>query len=172
MQDGDIRAFEEVRSRYQQKLELCGEKYLLSRDLAQDVAQEVFMRLLNEPPATLANNSLGPWLLRVARNLAIDRRRRGNLEIPSSDSAGLEKAPSALDCDPFTELAASNDARLLRQLIESLPAALREVVELHIDQNLSFKEIAESTGTPIGTILWRMHRALEELRMLWRRAGG
>ena len=67
-----------------------------------------------------------------------------------------------------TELSASNDALVLHQLVSQLPEELRTVVEFRLNQDLPFREIAERCGVPLGTALWRMHRAIEVLREQWK----
>ena len=57
---------------------------------------------------------------------------------------------------------------VVRDLVNRLPDELREVVELRIDGGVSFKDIASILDIPQGTALWRMHRAVEILRMQWR----
>ncbi|MDD4098706.1 MAG: sigma factor-like helix-turn-helix DNA-binding protein, partial [Lentisphaeria bacterium] len=72
------------------------------------------------------------------------------------------------DHTPLKTLTASNDAAVVRDLVNRLPDELREVVELRIDGGVSFKDIAIILDIPQGTALWRMHRAVEILRMQWR----
>ncbi len=165
MREGDSRAFDEIFGRYRQQLVSYAAKYLQLPDWAQDVAQEVFLKLLATPPETLKDGKLGPWLFRVTRNLAIDRGRRQQREVAAVSEFHLEILE---DRTPFTASAATNDAEELNQLVTRLAPEYRQVIELHIGQNLSFKEIAEQTQTPLGTVLWRMHRALGELRKLVR----
>lgn len=62
---------------------------------------------------------------------------------------------------------ASSDGERLRKLRDELPEDLRVVIEDRIDHNLSFQQIADKEGIPLGTALWRVYHALELLRRRW-----
>ena len=166
MRDGDTGAFEELFVRYETRLVAYATRYLSSVDLAKDVCQEVFLKLINKPPRVLICDSIGPWLFRVTRNLAIDKRRRRKFEIHNEDT-DLPEARD--DGDPLTSLRDKDDMAVVRDLVQELPKDLRDVVELRIDGSVSFKDIAVILDIPQGTALWRMHRAVELLRQNWRR---
>lgn len=165
MCDGDTTAFEEIFRRYETRIVAYAARYINSTDLAKDVCQEVFLKLIAKPPSTLIYDNLSPWLFRVTRNLAIDKRRRRKFEITGEDVGMMEARE---DHTPLKTLTASNDAAVVRDLVNRLPDELREVVELRIDGGVSFKDIAIILDIPQGTALWRMHRAVEILRMQWR----
>jgi len=166
MREGDTAAFEELFVRYETRLVAYATRYLGSVDLAKDVCQEVFVKLINKPPRVLICDSIGPWLFRVTRNLAIDKRRRRKFEIHEEDT----DVPEARDeGDPLSSLRDRNDVEVIRHLVQGLPKELRDVVELRIDGDVPFKDIARILSIPQGTALWRMHRAVEVLRQMWRR---
>ena len=171
MCEGDIQAFESIYARYADRLTSCAAPYLRSRDLARDVAQETFMKLLNNPPTTLTGDGLGPWLFSVAKHLAIDRARHLQYEIPTEpEPSGISGEPE--NSDPASMMAATSTAEQIRFEVEQLPDELRRVIHLRFDQNLSFQEIANQEKLPLGTVLWRGHRALELLRgKLWKVRG-
>ncbi len=166
MRAGQTGAFEELFVRYEARLVAYATRYIGSVDLAKDVCQEIFLKLIQRPPRILICDSLAPWLFRVTRNLAIDKRRRRKFEIQGEDAETPE--PKA-EGDPLQYLTRKNDAQVVRELVESLPKELREVVELRIDGRVSFKNISAILSIPQGTALWRMHRAVELLRQKWRR---
>lgn len=166
MREGHTVAFEELFLRYETRLVAYATRYLGSVDLAKDVCQEVFLKLIHKPPRVLICDSIGPWLFRVTRNLAIDKRRRRKFEINEQDT----DLPEARDeGDPLSSLRDRNDVEVVRRLVSELPKDLRDVVELRIDGDVPFKDIAVVLGIPQGTALWRMHRAVEVLRQMWRR---
>ncbi len=166
MREGDMAAFEELFVRYETRLVAYATRYLGSVDLAKDVCQEVFVKLIQKPPRVLICDSIGPWLFRVTRNLAIDKRRRRKFEVHEEET----DVPEARDeGDPLSSLRDRNDVEVVRRLVQELPKELREVVELRIDGDVPFKDIARILSIPQGTALWRMHRAVEVLRQLWRR---
>lgn len=168
---GDQAAVQTLVERYQARLVDYAARFLTSPDLAKDIAQEVFLKLLDAPPSHLQNGLLGPWLFRVARNLAIDVMRHGKFEIASGSPTDLPSidanAPASVAGDPLHALMASSDAEQLRRLCNQLPEDLRAVVEDRVDGNLSFQEIAEKEHIPLGTALWRVHHAFEILRRRW-----
>lgn len=166
MVGGNSAAFEEIFTRYETRLVAYAARYVGSPDLARDVCQEVFLKLINHPPKMRMSRSLAPWLFRVTRNLAIDRCRSRKFEISGEETDFPE--PES-DGDPRQVLLAKHDARLVRQLVEKLPPDLRDVVELRIYGDVAFKDIAGTLDIPTGTALWRMHRALEVLREYWRK---
>lgn len=165
MCDGDTTAFEEIFRRYETRIVAYAARYINSIDLAKDICQEVFLKLIAKPPSTLIYDNLSPWLFRVTRNLAIDKRRRRKFEITGEDVGVMEARE---DRTPLKTLTARNDAVVVRDLVNRLPTELREVVELRIDGGVSFKDIALILDIPQGTALWRMHRAVEILRIQWR----
>ncbi|MDO8806190.1 MAG: sigma-70 family RNA polymerase sigma factor [Elusimicrobiota bacterium] len=147
--------------------------YLLSLtgqpDAADDLFQEVFLKLVKNPSAYGEREKLKAWLFTVARNAAMDhfRRQSSRGEVPlEGDGERPGPADRAASPEPGPEEAAVNKA-----LAEKLDAALallsadqREVFYLRHYSGLSFKEIAEMLSVPIGTVLARMSRAAALLR--------
>ncbi len=165
MKSGDSDAFRELFTRYEMRLVAYAEKYLDTVDLAKDVCQEVFLKLISNPPRVLLTDSLAPWLFRVTRNLAIDKQRSRKFEIYDQD-AGVNEMTATHD--PLQSASMESDAKLVAKLVSELPKELREVVNLRIHGEVAFKDIAATLSIPQGTALWRMHRALEILRKRWK----
>ena len=173
--DGDDRAAQRLFDRYQRTLVDAASRYLPSRDLAQDVAQEVFLKLLESPPSRLSGGTLRPWLLRVARNLSLDRVRRGKFEIPVGESGEYASAHQPADgagVDPLSTAMRSSDAERIRHLRSQLPQELQRLLEARFEQGLSFQQIALREGIPLGTALWRLHHAFKRLRQKWSAENG
>lgn len=165
---GDQDAAQTLFDRYREGLVSHAARFLPSRDLAEDVAQEVFLKLLETPPAHLKDGSLGPWLYRVARNLSLDRQRHGKFEIAAGGESDLPSPPVETGpLDPLATLMQHSDAERMRRLREELPPELRRLVEGRIEQGLSFQQLADREGIPLGTALWRVHHALDILRRKW-----
>ena len=121
------------------------------RELAEDLTQEVFLRLWQSPPGPNVRRPRA-WLFRVAHNLALDALRRpATAELPEqlSDSGFSEAADTRLD---------------VAAALQALPAAQREIVTLHLNGGLRFREIAQLLELPLGTALWRYSRAIGALR--------
>ena len=164
MRSGDTAAFEQLFARYETRLVAYAARYTGSLDIAKDVCQEVFLKLITRPPRVLICDRLGPWLFRVTRNLAIDNKRRRKFELPELEN---DRTELAAEGDPLQSVSQKSDAELVRHLVETLPRELRDVVELRIDGGTPFKDIAMILRIPQGTALWRMHRAVEILRQRW-----
>lgn len=103
------------------------------------------------------------WLFRIGHNQSINlirrRQRRDNKWVP------MENLPlDAREDDGFVALDGRERAEALHAAILRLPEPEREVVLLRLEANLAFREIAEQTGSPLGTVLTRMHRAKQRLR--------
>lgn len=164
LRKGDSLAFRELFSRYETRLVAYAEKYMDSVDLARDVVQEVFLRLIHKPPRMLLSDSLAPWLFRVTRNLAIDRCRNRKFEVCDED-AGVHDFTE--ECNPYEHSCEQSEYELLEKLVEELPDGLKDVVYLRMRGDIPFREIASILSIPQGTALWRMHRAVKILREKW-----
>lgn len=135
---------------------------------AEDVLQEAMLRALTYFPSFRGGNPRA-WLLQIVRNTAYDALKldRAAQFVPlagsaeDDDIAGVD-LPSGED-DPETSLIKSRDLRRLQELIGGLPIELRETLVLRELEELSYKEIADVTQVPIGTVmsrLWQARRAL------------
>ena len=126
---------------------------------AEDVMQEVFIRVWENPEAFVSGRgSLAGWLAVVARNRAVDALRRRR----PSDSVNDVVLPTN------TNLASEAERNILmqkvQQVLENLPVDQRRSLELSFFEGLSHSEIAERTGTPLGTVKTRIRTALINLR--------
>jgi RNA polymerase sigma-70 factor (ECF subfamily) len=123
--------------------------------LAEDLTQETFLKLIRRPPLILSQGSLKPWLFKVARNLAIDQlRARQRIEV-------RETLPEADDANRRQAALHSSDTQLL---LQDLPIEMRQIVALRIFADFTFKEIAKQLKIPLGTVLWKMTQATQQMR--------
>ena len=140
------------------------------RDTTEDIFQDTFIKVIK----TLKNGQYNeegkflPWVMRIAHNLVIDHFRKSN-RIPKFESSddfdifqfisdGSVNAEDAMVTDQIV-----ND---LQKLILELPEDQREVLMMRVYREMSFKEIADSTGVSINTALGRMRYAIINLRKL------
>lgn len=169
---GDIKAFDELLARNQQKLF----NYILfvvgDQELANDVFQDTFVKIivkLQEGKYT-DSGKFSFWLTRIAHNVIMDRYRRQKSE--HIIEPNKENDLSQLRTDTLTAGNRENEyvnTQIMddvRHLMDSLPATQREVVYMRYYQDLSFKEIAEITGVSINTSLGRMRYALINMRRM------
>lgn len=167
-------------NRYRQELYAFLARFLGDNTLAQDVFQETFLQVHLSKHTFQQGRAFKPWLFAVAANKARDAMRvRGRHPTVSLDaSPGSEQTDGS---SRFVELMASTEltppmklskveaAQAVQDVIQILPDHLREVLLLAYFQQLSYKEIAEIVGIPLGTVKSRLHTALGRFARLWAR---
>ena len=135
--------------------------YLNDRQQAEDVMQEVFIRMMKKPPKVIIEGKEKAWLLKVALNLCRDLWRTGWMKRVIVGSKKLEMLPAEADkVDDYLEKQA------LLQAVHALPAADREVFLLFYYQGYTTEEIADMLDTPAGTISSRLSRGRVKLKEL------
>ena len=138
--------------------------YLLAdREEAEDVTQEVLVRLWRRGDEVSAGK-IGPWLMRVTRNACIDaaRRRRERGRIPIEQAHGAELFDDAPG--PESKAHASQLGRRVLQALEKLNEPGRSVVILREVQGLSYREIGEALEMPVNNVRVTLHRGRRRLR--------
>jgi RNA polymerase sigma-70 factor, ECF subfamily len=136
------------------------------RDLADDLVQDTWLRVLERGSQYDGHSRFEPWLFAIARNLAIDSLRRPPSISLHSDESGrnrLYDSPST-DESPFEQAARSEDGKRLAVCLGSLDPLYREVLVLRFQEDLSLSEIAEVVQAPVSTVSSRIYRALAALR--------
>ena len=165
---GDIAALEQLYDRYSALVFSVSLRVLADRQLAEDVTQEVFLRLWRRPESyDPARGRLLSWLMSVTRNRAIDERRRLTRRTRTEDQSDEPTADlREMDGRDDPQLAASlaDVRRAVRTAMDSLPPAQRRVIELAYFAGLTQTEIAERTGVPLGTVKTRVRLAMRKLR--------
>jgi RNA polymerase sigma-70 factor (ECF subfamily) len=133
--------------------------------VAEDLLQETFLRVWNRVHAFEAGRgALGPWLLAVARNRAIDHIRSLNARMDrNSCEIDVREHPS-LFVDMEREVLNADHARLIRKAISTLTVQQQKVIELAYYEGLSQSEMAQRMGEPLGTVKTWVRTALKNLR--------
>jgi RNA polymerase sigma-70 factor (ECF subfamily) len=137
---------------------------------AADVVQEAYLRAFRYFD-TYRDGDAKSWVLRIVRRTCyswLERNRPADV-VALETAGGVEDAVAAVPEAGDTEALLLNrsDLRRLDQLLEALPVPLRETIVLRELQELGYREIAEVTGVPIGTVMSRLHRARSALRRAW-----
>lgn len=169
---GDNRAFDELLTRNQQKLY----SYILfavrDPELANDVFQDTFVKViarLQEGKYT-DSGKFAFWLTRIAHNIIMDsyRQQRSEHIVEPTEDNDLSnlRSEDLMDINRENEYVNAQVMKDVRHMMEALPAPQREVVYMRYYQDLSFKEIAEITGVSINTSLGRMRYALINMRRM------
>lgn len=135
-------------------------RYLAHDDaVAEDVVQDAFVRALKA--IDQCRGAPKAWLLAIVRNCFLDWTRTNGIQAPISD------LPEVADPEtPELVLERSKMVATVREVIECLPEPFRSVVVLRELEQLSYRDIAEVTGTPIGTVMSRLARARQMLAVM------
>lgn len=132
------------------------------RDLdAEEIAQDVFLRVHGRLAQFRGGAKFATWLYRVAYSVAINRSKVARMRLPHVDVESLRDLASS--DDPFRNLAAGERDALIAAAVESLPDVYRTVVNLHYWHDAPLEEIAELLGAPVGTVKSYLFRARERL---------
>ena len=170
--EGDNRAFDELLTRNQQKLYNYIMFVVRDPELANDVFQDTFVKVISKLQEGKYTDSgkFSFWLTRIAHNVIMDvyRQQKGEHIVESGEDNDLSRLRSndLMDSNREAEYVNAQIMADVRNLMDTLPATQREVVYMRFYQDLSFKEIAETTGVSINTSLGRMRYALINMRRM------
>ena len=169
---GDNRAFDELLARNQQKLYSYIMFVVRDPELANDVFQDTFVKVITRLQEGKYTDSgkFSFWLTRIAHNIIMDcyrQQKNEHIVEPTADN-DLSKLSSEelMDINRENEYVNTQILSDVRHIMDALPAPQREVVYMRYYQDLSFKEIAAMTGVSINTSLGRMRYALINMRRL------
>ena len=170
--EGDNKAFDELFARTQKKLFTYIMFVVHEHDIADDIFQETFVKVITKLQHGQYTNSgkFQFWLTRIAHNVIMDwyRAQKNEHVIEPNCENDLNGLRGSDILESYRETELVNEQVLLdvKKLMNALPAPQREVVYMRFYQQLSFKEIAELTGVSINTALGRMRYALINLRRM------
>lgn len=154
MQNGDKIAFEEIYEQLKTPIYTIILRITQDNALSEDILQEVFLKLYRSPLKPQIENPRA-YLFQMARNLAIDNVRKQQPRF--ADLESIENL-AYLPTDDFS-LRMDIDHAMKR-----LPLQERQIVSLHINGELKFREIANMMDIPLGTVLWKYQKAIKWLR--------
>jgi RNA polymerase sigma-70 factor, ECF subfamily len=158
---GDPSAFEEIVRLYQRRVYGVALRIVRAHDVADDVTQEAFLRAWRSLDRFELGRPFGPWVCRIAANLAVNHVRspRAREEgLPDGHAETRTSAPG-----PLGALLDAEGATVLEQAMGQLPQEQRAVLVLRVVEELSYAEIAETLGISPGTVMSRLFRARERL---------
>lgn len=161
-----MRAYEDVVSQQQRKVYSYARYLLGDSEEAEDVTQEVFLRLWRNW-SKVQIETVRPWLLRVTRNACFDhlRRRRssGRVLVPDSDPQGIDSS-AAPDAGPEALAQRADFRRHLVRALEQLAEPYRSILILREIQQLRYREISQVLDLPLNTVRVYIHRGRRQLR--------
>ncbi|MBP3834390.1 MAG: sigma-70 family RNA polymerase sigma factor [Prevotella sp.] len=170
--DGNNKAFDLLLSRNQSRLFSYILFVVRDQDVANDIFQETFVKVITKLHEGKYRDTgkFSAWIMRIAHNVIMDwyRDQKAERIVEPTEGNDLSNLSSKDIIDSNIENLFVNDQILrdVRKMMEQLPASQREVVFMRFYQEMSFKEIAETTGVSINTSLGRMRYAILNLRRM------
>jgi RNA polymerase sigma-70 factor (ECF subfamily) len=165
---GDRGALEELFRRYRSLAYRIAYRLLGREADALDAVQEGFIKALTHLHGFQGRSSFKTWLLRVVSNAALDlgrqRSRREAASLDATEANEQELTPLLTWADPAAGLEREELRQLLNQALRTLPEAQRKTFVLHVDGGLNYREVAETLGISIGTVMSRLFYARQKLR--------
>lgn len=163
--EGGRRAFEALVRRYQKPLYFLCFRYVRDHDVAADLTQRSFIRVMEKLQELRDVQIFRAWLFRIGVNLALNHLRDHARFVDNGGDQQLGEEPMA-GPEALAVMEASEDADALRRAIEALPPKQRITLELRVYEELSFRDIAETLDTTEGAAKVNFHYAVRRLKSL------
>lgn len=166
--DGSDGDFAELVRRYQRPI--AGYVYRMVGDYeaALDLTQEIFLKVYGSLGRYRSEYKFSTWIYKIAHNAAIDHLRRCSIRaqpmVKEADGNQYELGLEGESQSPERESERMERRREIESVVHALPAAYRELIILRHSQDLTYEEIVEVTGLPLGTVKNRLFRAREMMR--------
>jgi RNA polymerase sigma-70 factor (ECF subfamily) len=158
---GDQDAFRRLVERYRRLVLHVAFRSMGDMSLAEDVAQEAFIKVFRGLPHYRPEKPFVHWLHRVVANAVTDELRRKRSTIPLDAMVNPPESPEA---DP-EDVAGQHDVQqAVRAAIAALPTRYRDIISLQVFHELTYEEIARRLQLPLGTVMWRLNMAKRLLR--------
>ncbi len=161
-------SFEELVRRYQRPISAYVYRMVGDYDIALDLTQEIFIKIYGSLARYRPEFKFSTWIYKIAHNAAIDHlRRNSGRERSFTSGTETDNYELPLESDGLSpEQQSEREERRveIECVVRSLPTAYRELVVLRHSQDLTYEEIVEVTGLPLGTVKNRLFRAREMMR--------
>ncbi len=170
---GGAEWFEQVVAHYQRRAFLAALGFLGNPEDAREASQEAFVRAYRALARYDTSRPFYPWYYRILRNLCLDRiQRRKRAPIPSEHIERAAQTPSTLlGRSPEASTIGARTQLRVQRCIDRLSVDHREIIYMRHYQDLSYDEMAEALGVPVGTVMSRLYRARAALRRLLEEEG-
>jgi RNA polymerase sigma-70 factor (ECF subfamily) len=174
---GDREAFAALVERYRGELHGFLARFLGSNAAADDVFQETFLQVHLAASTFDRDRAFKPWLFTIAANKARDwhrrqkRRRAASLDAPVGSDADGARMVDLMEADAEAPEAAMESAETrdrVKGVVDGMPALYREVLQLNYFQKMSYQQISEVLGVPLGTVKSRLHAAVATFADAWK----
>jgi len=176
-------AFESLYAQWSEPVYRYLARLLGARPVVDDLFQDTWMKAIEHRGQLRDAERFGPWIFRIARNLAFNQRRRGRRRtqvyaVSSLSVAEGQEPESLIESDGEHEAPTPRDAAIdgqRRQLIEAIMEELtddaREMIHLRYYEQLTLAEVAQVMDVPLGTVCTKVHRSLRTIRRRLERQG-
>ncbi len=170
VQNGDKKAFDILVLKYQHKVAKLISRYIRDSHEVQDVTQEAFIKAYRALPGFRGDSAFYTWLYRIsvntAKNYLISRGRRPpSVDVDVEDAEHFETATALKEfATPERLLFKDEIEKTVFDAIEQLPSDLRTAITLRELEGLSYEEISQSMGCPVGTVRSRIFRARDAIQ--------
>jgi len=164
---GDERAFEQLVERHQNLVVGTVAKMLGGAEGAEDIAQQVFVRVWQSAPRYRPEAKFTTWLLTIVRNLVFNetrRRRRGFIQSLENEDGPVPDPPDTAMRDPAAQLDEREVGEAVDAAIAALPDAQRMAIVLRRFENMPYEDIAQVLKTTVPAVKSLLFRAREDLR--------
>ena len=171
---GQEAAYRELIRRYERPLFSLLYRMVRDRELAEDLAQETFIKALNSIESYRSEYKFSSWIFKIANNTAIDHLRRRELDTLSLEGSPHAETPEAVEAtalqigdrqeSPLDAVEARELGGQIEQAIAQLRPEYRSCILLRHVEGRAYEEIAEILNLPLGTVKTYIHRARNELR--------
>jgi len=168
---GDVQSWEELFARY--SAAVFGYLHRMSGDrhLAEDLTSETFYRAMRALDGFRGDSSMKTWLLRIARNLYLNRKKRDQRSSSLEDLEEKGIVPAAADADPESRLIQDEESEAVRRALRALPEDDRSILLLCAQEGLPCREIADVLGISVTAAKVRLFRARRRLAGLLDKEG-
>jgi RNA polymerase sigma-70 factor, ECF subfamily len=158
---GDTAAFDEIMVRYERQIYRICYRFVDNREDAMDLAQEVFIKAFEHLATFRRESSLKTWLYRIAMNHCINHVKKHSQEFVE-----VTEYMGSVHSRVQDQLEEREQREHFRRLVKQLPPKQKAILEMRINEQLSYEEIAKISGRSISTIKASVFFALEKLRKL------
>lgn len=166
---GDVAAFESLYRYLYTPLREFAEGYLRSRELAEEIVQDVFLAIWEGREQLEVRGSVRGYLYVAVRNRALNLIRRGQAERRSTDRIALEEGARVARNTAHEQLVYDELAASVQRVIDELPPRMRQAYTLYYQHDLSYAEVAAVMGNSVKTVENQLARAL---KIIWQRMEG
>jgi RNA polymerase sigma-70 factor, ECF subfamily len=162
IQRGEMAAFQELVEKYKQKVYYMALDMTRNHHDAEDLSQEVFMKMYASIKDFRGDSKLSSWLYRIAMNLCIDKSRRKRLQMVELDEKIYEKP--ATEATPDVAIQSRAMQVQIQEALTKLPPRQRSIFVMRHYDELMLKEIAEALDISEGTVKAQLFRAIQKLQ--------